>query len=160
MTKVFSYFQLLCPKVVQGERKTKQFECFSLALLYLFIKIGGVSEKQIQINLFCSSLALHYLCIVTAKLKNMATIDDVKNMIERNEVKNAIAQLDVMIELCPELDELYYLRGNAYRKFNSWKNALNDYCKAISLNPNSPAVEAYRASLEILEFFNKDMLNP
>ena len=34
----------------------------------------------------------------------MATIDDVKNMIERNEVKNAIAQLDVMIELCPELD--------------------------------------------------------
>ena len=36
----------------------------------------------------------------------MATIDDVKNMIERNEVKNAIAQLDVMIELCPELDEL------------------------------------------------------
>lgn len=102
----------------------------------------------------------HYLCNVTAKLKNMATIDDVKNMIERNEVKNAIAQLDVMIELCPELDELYYLRGNAYRKFNSWKNALNDYCKAISLNPDSPAVEAYRASLEILEFFNKDMLNP
>ena len=90
----------------------------------------------------------------------MATIDDVKNMIERNEVKNAIAQLDVMIELCPELDELYYLRGNAYRKFNSWKNALNDYCKAISLNPDSPAVEAYRASLEILEFFNKDMLTP
>ena len=125
-----------------------------------FNKIGGVSEKQIQINLFCSSLALHYLCNVTAKLKNMATIDDVKNMIERNEVKNAIAQLDVMIELCPELDELYYLRGNAYRKFNSWKNALNDYCKAISLNPDSPAVEAYRASLEILEFFNKDMLNP
>ena len=90
----------------------------------------------------------------------MATIEDVKNMIERNEVKNAIAQRDVMIELCPELDELYYLRGNAYRKFNSWKNALNDYCKAISLNPDSPAVEAYRASLEILEFFNKDMLNP
>ena len=49
----------------------------------------------------------------------MATIEDVKNMIERNEVKNAIAQLDVMIELCPELDELYYLRGNAYRKLNN-----------------------------------------
>lgn len=132
---------------------------FFSRLALSFHKIGGVSEKQIQINLFCSSLALHYLCIVTAKLKNMATIDDVKKF-ERNEVKNAIAQLDVMIELCPELDELYYLRGNAYRKFNSWKNALNDYCKAISLNPDSPAVEAYRASLEILEFFNKDMLNP
>ena len=125
-----------------------------------FHKIGCASEEQNQTSLFCSSLGLHYLCSVTAKLKNMATIDDVKNMIERNEVKNAIAQLDVMIELCPELDELYYLRGNAYRKFNSWKNALNDYCKAISLNPDSPAVEAYRASLEILEFFNKDMLNP
>ena len=125
-----------------------------------FHKIGCASEEQNQTSLFCSSLGLHYLCSVTAKLKNMATIDDVRKMIERNDVKNAIAQLDVMIELCPELDELYYLRGNAYRKFNSWKNALNDYCKAISLNPDSPAVEAYRASLEILEFFNKDMLNP
>lgn len=55
-----------------------------------FHKIGGVSEKQIQINLFCSSLALHYLCNVTAKLKNMATIEDVKNMIERNEVKTRL----------------------------------------------------------------------
>ena len=133
---------------------------FFSRLALSFHKIGGASDEQNQTSLFCSSLALHYLCSVTAKLKNMATIDDVKNMIERNEVKNAIAQLDVMIELCPELDELYYLRGNAYRKFNSWKNALNDYCKAISLNPDSPAVEAYRASLEILEFFNKDMLNP
>ena len=132
---------------------------FSLLALS-FHKIGGASEEQNQTSLFCSSLGLHYLCSVTAKLKNMATIDDVRKMIERNDVKNAIAQLDVMIELCPELDELYYLRGNAYRKFNSWKNALNDYCKAISLNPDSPAVEAYRASLEILEFFNKDMLNP
>ena len=132
---------------------------FSLLALS-FHKIGCASEEQNQTSLFCSSLGLHYLCSVTAKLKNMATIDDVRKMIERNDVKNAIAQLDVMIELCPELDELYYLRGNAYRKFNSWKNALNDYCKAISLNPDSPAVEAYRASLEILEFFNKDMLNP
>ena len=133
---------------------------FFSRLALSFHKIGCASEEQNQTSLFCSSLGLHYLCNVTAKLKNMATIEDVKNMIERNEVKNAIAQLDVMIELCPELDELYYLRGDAYRKFNSWKNALNDYCKAISLNPDSPAVEAYRASLEILEFFNKDMLNP
>ena len=131
---------------------------FSLLALS-FHKIGGASGKKIEQALFFP-LGLHYLCIVTAKLKNIATIDDVRKMIERNDVKNAIAQLDVMIELCPELDELYYLRGNAYRKFNSWKNALNDYCKAISLNPDSPAVEAYRASLEILEFFNKDMLNP
>ena len=132
---------------------------FFSRLALSFHKIGGASGKKIEQALFFP-LGLHYLCIVTAKLKNMATIDDVRKMIERNDVKNAIAQLDVMIELCPELDELYYLRGNAYRKFNSWKNALNDYCKAISLNPDSPAVEAYRASLEILEFFNKDMLNP
>ena len=58
-----------------------------------FNKIGGVSEKQIQINLFCSSLALHYLCNVTAKLKNMATIDDIKNMIERNEVKLSLIHI-------------------------------------------------------------------
>lgn len=90
----------------------------------------------------------------------MANIEEVKQMIERNEVKKAIAQLDIMLELCPEHDELYFLRGNAYRKMNSWKNAMTDYCKAVSLNPDSPAAEAYKASLEILEFYNKDMFNP
>lgn len=90
----------------------------------------------------------------------MATIEEVKQMIEHNEVKKAIAHLDIMLELCPEHDELYFLRGNAYRKMNSWKNAMTDYCKAVSLNPDSPAAEAYKASLEILEFYNKDMFNP
>ena len=89
----------------------------------------------------------------------MATIEDVKNMIERNEVKNAIAQLDVMIELCPELDELYYLRGNAYRKQGNWQQALNNYQSAIEINPESPALQAHKMVMDILEFYHKDMYN-
>ncbi len=30
----------------------------------------------------------------------------------------------------------------------------------MSINPDSPAADAYRASIEILEYYNKDLLNP
>ena len=53
-----------------------------------------------------------------------------------------------------------YEQGNDYRRQGNWQEAINSYIQAIELDPDSPAVEAYRASLEILEFFNKDMLNP
>ena len=56
-------------------------------------------------------------------------------------------------------DLLYYQLGNAYRKQSNWQQALNDYQRAADLNPESPAVHARRALLDILEFYNKDMYN-
>ncbi len=90
----------------------------------------------------------------------MATKDEIKRLIDENEVERAIAILDEMIAVDGYNDELYFLRGNAHRKFNNWKNALGDYCKAMDINPDSPAANAYRAALEILEYYNKDLLNP
>ena len=49
--------------------------------------------------------------------------------------------------------------GNAYRKQGNWQLALNNYQYAIDLNPDSPAREAYRMAMDILNFFNKDMYN-
>lgn len=56
-------------------------------------------------------------------------------------------------------DMVYYLRGNARRKLGDWQGALNNYLEAIELNSNSPAVEARKSLMDILEFFNKDMYN-
>ena len=42
---------------------------------------------------------------------------------------------------------------------NGWQQALKNYLEAISLNPESPAVEAHRMLIEILEFYDKDMYN-
>ena len=90
----------------------------------------------------------------------MKSLDSLKAMIEQGEVEQAIRQLDAMIETdSPDKDAAYYLRGNAYRKQGNWQQALNNYQSAIDLNPDTPAVEARRMVMDILEFFHKDMYN-
>ena len=37
--------------------------------------------------------------------------------------------------------------------------ALNNYLEAIEKNPESPAVNAKKMLMDILEFYNKDMYN-
>ncbi|MBQ4521161.1 MAG: tetratricopeptide repeat protein [Bacteroidaceae bacterium] len=87
------------------------------------------------------------------------TKENIKRLISDGNLQDAISQLDGLIgESCKD-DELYYLRGNAYRKLCNWQLALNNYLEAISLNPESPAAEAHRMLMEILEFYNKDMYN-
>lgn len=93
-------------------------------------------------------------------LKDMTDIDKVKSLIDSNDTSGAIALLNGMIAANPACDELYYLRGNAYRKHNDWKHAMSDYCKAAEINPDSPAVAAYNAASRILDFYNKDLYNP
>lgn len=85
--------------------------------------------------------------------------EQIKELISEGDIREAINLLDgLMGEECKD-DELYYLRGNAYRKLCDWQQALNNYLEAISLNPESPAKEAHRMLMEILEFYNKDMYN-
>lgn len=56
--------------------------------------------------------------------------------------------------------EDYYQLGNEYRRQGNWQLALNNYLEAISLDPESPAVEAKRMLDNILNFYNKDAYNP
>ena len=85
---------------------------------------------------------------------------DIKGRISQGQVQQAIAQLQ---ELIPTLetgaDEAYYLLGNAYRKQGNWQQALNNYRYALDINPHSPAAQAHRIVMDILEFYNKDMYN-
>lgn len=87
-------------------------------------------------------------------------IENIKTLINNNNLSDAIEQLDALIEQDKTNDELFLLRGNAYRKMNNWKNAMSDYCKAIDINPKSDAVQAYQAAQDIMNFFNKDLYNP
>ena len=56
-------------------------------------------------------------------------------------------------------DLLYYQLGNAYRKRGDFSEALNCYMEAMALNPDSPAAEARKMVIEILNFYHKDMYN-
>jgi cytochrome c-type biogenesis protein CcmH/NrfG len=60
----------------------------------------------------------------------------------------------------PADDNAYYLRGNIYRKMNLFGDALNDYHRALELNPQSEAAIAIEILNEILAFRNTDLLNP
>ena len=83
-----------------------------------------------------------------------------KELIGKGEVESAINILNQCIadhEACT--DEPFYLLGNAYRKQGNWQLALNNYLEAIERNPESPAVQAHKMAMDILNFYNKDMYN-
>ena len=94
----------------------------------------------------------------------MEQIDNLKELINQGDVDTAIEQLnqlllDTSVENEKDKDMLYYLRGNAYRKKGDWKQALDNYQYAIELNPDSPAVQARKMAIDILNFYHKDMFN-
>ena len=84
----------------------------------------------------------------------------IKELIDNNETDKAISLLNQIIEKDKTCDEAYFLLGNAYCKKNAWQQALNAYCQAIDINPESPATTAYQHIQEILSFFNHDLYNP
>ena len=92
----------------------------------------------------------------------MEQIENLKELINQGDVDTAIEQLNqLLLETSVEIEKdiLYYLRGNAYRKKGDWKQALDNYQYAINLNPDSPAVQARKMAIDILNFYHKDMYN-
>lgn len=84
----------------------------------------------------------------------------IKILIAEGKTEDAVRELDKLLEDNPEgSDYLYYLRGNAFRKRNDWPSAINNYLKAMEINPDSPAGQAYKIAVDIQEFYNKDMYN-
>lgn len=86
-------------------------------------------------------------------------METIRQLIQQGKTQEAISQLDQYIAEHPQADEAYYLRGNAYRKQQDVRQALNNYLQAIELNPDSPAVQAHNMLIDILNFYNKDMFN-
>ena len=90
----------------------------------------------------------------------MPDINKIKGMLDSNQIEEAIKDLSILIDQAKQPnDELFYLRGNAYRKAGNWQIAINNYLEAIEINPDSPARNAYKMTMDILNFYNKDMFN-
>lgn len=88
----------------------------------------------------------------------MKQLETIKELINQGDINKAIEALDALLtqtDFAPK-DEVYYLRGNAYRKQGNWQQALNNYQSAIEINPESPA---HKMVMDILEFYHKDMYN-
>lgn len=84
-------------------------------------------------------------------------------MINEGNVDSAIEKLHAYLSSTTSFptqpDEAYYLLGNAFRKKGDWQSALNNYQKAMDINPESPAADARKMVIDILNFYNKDMYN-
>lgn len=94
------------------------------------------------------------------KGKRTMSLPEIKELIRKGNIEEAIEQLNQYIqENTACTDEPYYLLGNAYRKQGNWQLALNNYLEATEKNPDSPAQEAKKMLMDILEFYNKDMYN-
>lgn len=72
----------------------------------------------------------------------------------------AVAALDRYIAEHPDDDEAYTLRGLRHWSLGHGAKAMNDYLKAISINPGSRAAQALESARAIFDFYNKDLLNP
>lgn len=91
----------------------------------------------------------------------MPDFEIIKHYLADNKLQTAIEMLDEIIEANPQNDEAYLLRGHAYRKKEDWKHALSDYAAARDINPdNATATIAYDSTVEVLNFYNKDLYNP
>lgn len=91
----------------------------------------------------------------------MEAITECKELLNNGKIEEVIKKIDSLISLGTHpADELYYLKGNAYRKQQNWQQAINCYSEAVSINPESPAREARTMLLDILNFYHKDLYNP
>ena len=87
-------------------------------------------------------------------------LSNIRKLIQEGELNTAIEQLTTYIQSdTTDNDEPYYLLGNAFRKQGNWQLALNNYLEAMERNPESPAVQAHKMAMDILNFYNKDMYN-
>ena len=90
----------------------------------------------------------------------MDQLKTIKELINQGDIEKALQALDEFLRTEPVVkDEAYYLMGNAYRKLGDWQKAHNNYQSAIELNPDSPALQARKMVMDILNFYNKDMYN-
>ena len=90
-------------------------------------------------------------------------ISELKKSIEGLTAAEAVEALTAFIEANPDsplLDEAYTLRGMRHWGMQNRAAAINDYLAAIRINPDSKAVQALKATNDILDYYNKDLYNP
>ena len=86
-------------------------------------------------------------------------MEKIKQLISNDNPLAAIRLLEEYIEKNESDDKAWFLLGKAHHKLGNIRIAINCYLKAIEINPNSPAQEAYNMTIRILDFYNKDMFN-
>lgn len=86
--------------------------------------------------------------------------EKINRLIAENNLEKAIAYIDEWLSNHSKDDKAYYLKGLVFWKQGNWKLTIENYLKAIEINPNSPAKQAYEMVMDIINFSNPDLYNP
>lgn len=86
----------------------------------------------------------------------MKTLEQIKEL----PPKEALTVLNEFLAVNINNEEAYIMRGRIYWNLNKRKEAITDYLAAIKINPESNANMLLQYAYSILDFYNKDLLNP
>ena len=77
------------------------------------------------------------------------------------EYEKRIEELSAAIDASPKAPELYIERGKLFYSANEFGRALNDFLKALELDPEAEQARQFiKMTNEILAFRHKDLYNP
>lgn len=89
------------------------------------------------------------------------SIESLRQQVKRvSSHEEAINLITSYITTHPESDEALTMRGMKYWASGQRSLAINDYLAALQINPDSRARLALQAANDILNYYNKDLLNP
>lgn len=89
-------------------------------------------------------------------LKKENDLDNIKKM----NPEDAVKAIETYLIENPQDDEAYTIRGLKYWSMGRRREAINDYLTAIKINPESRARMALQYANSVLDYYNKDLLNP
>ena len=69
--------------------------------------------------------------------------EKINRLIAENNLEKALAYIDEWLSNHSKDDKAYYLKGLVFWKQGNWKLTIENYLKAIEINPDSPAKQAY-----------------
>lgn len=84
---------------------------------------------------------------------------EVERLLSENKPDDALKVLDKAVEVNNEA-VLFYERGRLLWKLGRKTDAMSDYSKAVSIDPESPAAVALQMARDVMDFYNHDLYNP
>lgn len=93
----------------------------------------------------------------------MFNLTNIKALVAEGKLSEALDLLTAYLESgksSADDDDAWFLHGRINWQLDNRREAMNDYRKAMAINPASPAATALEQAYRIMSFFNPDIFNP
>ena len=84
----------------------------------------------------------------------------IRHLIDNNVLEEAIVEIDRLIADAPDDACLLFERGRVHWRLGHRREAMTDYARAASIDPDGPATQALAMARDVMAFYNRDLYNP